>query len=265
MKNDHDRAYTVSFFGKLFDESITVTEESYNAFVERMDFEMSYCAENDIYYCEDIPTSTIDDHGLLLSQAFAEIGIDLVIDSSNNTATFTKPNGEVMVYRVNTSTNYFYINAKTGMEYKYAIKAAPYYAMSDKPILELDTWDPKHAGPNSRWSYDADTLTLTITGSGSAVHCPIDTQIGAGDFSTVIFGANITSISNYFIPLDTVTKIVLLQPAGAELHTSISAFDYDTSTQYTFDIYTDNEAFKASTYFPETWTINWHTLSEWEG
>jgi hypothetical protein len=265
MRNETDRAYTVSFFGKLFDESVTVTEEGYNAFVERMDFEMQYCAEKGYYLCEDLPTSTINEHSLLLIEAFRQIGIELVIDTGDNTATFTKPNGEVMVYSVSTSTNYFYINARTGMELKYACSASPYYRMADKPVLELDTWNPKHAGPNSHWTYDTETQTVTISGSGAAAYSPTEEQVGGGTFSTIVFGANITGIIGKCIPLASVKKIVLLQAADSELATSIASFNYSTNTNYTLDIYTDNTVFKSSTYFPDTWTITWHTLSEWEG
>lgn len=265
MKNETDRAYTVSFFGKLFDESVTVTESGYNEFVARMDYEMEYCAANGYYRCEDLPTSVIKEHGLLLSDSFAAIGIDLVIDTGNYTATFTKPNGEVMVYSVSSSTNYFYINASTGMETRYAIKSSPYYRMSDKPILELDEWNPKHAGPNTHWNYDADTSTLTVTGTGITAFSPTEEQIGGGMFTTIVFGANITEIIGKCIPLENVSKIVLLRAADAQLITSRASFNYTTSTAYTFDVYTDNEAFKNSDYFLDTWTINWHALDEWEG
>ena len=269
LQNDKDRAYTVSFFGKLFDDSVTVTEESYNAFVEQMDFEMSYCAENNIYLCEKIPTDIVNEHGLLLIQAFEKIGIGLEIVpgsmDNDGTATFTKPNGEVMVYSVGVFKNYFYINARSGNERVYAYESSPYYLMLDKPVLELDEWNPRHAGPNSHWNYDANTATVNITGNGKVSFTPSEEQIGGGIFNTVIFGANITEITDSCIPLSNVTTLVFLHAADSQLITSTGSFKYSYNTEYTIDIYTNNEALRNSTYFLDTWNITWHTLDEWEG
>jgi hypothetical protein len=115
---------------------------------------MDYCAKNNYYSCENLPNDAINEHGLLLTEAFAILGIDLEISTNNKTATFTKPNGEVMVYSVSSTRNYFYINAKTGTETDYAYNSSPYYLMTDKPIYELEEWNPKKAGPNSRWEYN---------------------------------------------------------------------------------------------------------------
>ena len=144
MSKEKDRYYTISFFGKLFDDSVIITESAYKNFVGRMESEINYCAENNIYACENIPSAAIQEHKLFLIEAFAEIGIglDIVTEDDMGTATFTKPNGEVMVYTVSSGTNYFYINNKSGTTYDYAEKSSIYYRMEDKEplnISEIDT------------------------------------------------------------------------------------------------------------------------------
>ena len=123
MGNAYDRAYTQSFFWELFDDSVTVTEEAYQNFCRLMDDELALCAEKGWYTCNSIPQKDIKEHGLLLTKAFAEIGVTLKIgfpSIEEGTATFTKPNGAVMVYTVSPGNsagfNYFYINARAGTE-----------------------------------------------------------------------------------------------------------------------------------------------------
>ena len=128
MKNAEDRIYTQNFFCALFDESVTVTEESYNNFCRLMDDNLVFCAEKGWYECEKINTDdeAAKEQGILLINAFAEIGIAMEIGSSS--ASFTKPNGKVMKYSVDmTGKNYFYINARAGTEYRYAKASAPAY------------------------------------------------------------------------------------------------------------------------------------------
>ena len=92
MTSAYDRAYTQSFFWKLFDESVTVTEEAYNNFCRLMDDDLALCAEKRWYACSDIPSNVYDEQGLLLADVFATIGITFEI--ADQIAKFTKPNGE---------------------------------------------------------------------------------------------------------------------------------------------------------------------------
>ena len=143
MGNAYDRAYTQSFFWELFDDSVTVTEEAYQNFCRLMDDELALCAEKGWYTCNSIPQKDIKEHGLLLTKAFAEIGVTLKIgfpSIEEGTATFTKPNGAVMVYTVSPGNsagfNYFYINARAGTEYQYAAASAPAYNMQGMDVPE---------------------------------------------------------------------------------------------------------------------------------
>lgn len=272
MGNAQDRVYTQSFFWKLFDESITVTETSYNEFVSVMDDQMDYLAKQKIYACNRIPTSYIQEHGILLINAFAAIGVTLVINTDNTQAEFTKPNGETMIYHVSPygsypGSNYFYINSIARTEYLYAKASAPAYNFQgiDFPA-EIN---PKIAGPGTYWAYDADNATVTISGSGAYAGAPTDTQLGSGEFATVIIGANVSRLLDYcYVKAE--TTFVLLHPADADLIMDPKCLVKRTSgktDQYkTVTVYTDCQAAIAvlsAGEFAEYVTL--HSLSEWEG
>ena len=112
MRSSRDRAYTQTFFWELFDDTVTVTEASYNNFCRLMDDEIALCAENGWYDSTGIPSAVINEQGLLLTDAFAEIGIVLKITANafGGKAEFTKPDGTVMTY----TNSQFYINSRAG-------------------------------------------------------------------------------------------------------------------------------------------------------
>ena len=152
MENAQDRAYTQTFFWELFDDSVTVSEESYNIFCRLMDDEIVLCSENGWYNSTSIPSDVINEQGLLLTKAFAAIGIELKITASafSGEAKFTKPDGTVMTY---TKTEFF-INSRAGTEYQYAKVSAPAYNMQGMDVPQ-DLGNPKIAGPGRYWSYNA--------------------------------------------------------------------------------------------------------------
>ena len=177
MKNAQDRAYTQTFFWELFDDSVTVTEESYNNFCRLMDDEIVLCSENRWYNSTSIPSDVINEQGLLLTKAFAAIGIELKITANafGGSAKFTKPDGTVMTY---TKTEFF-INSRAGTEYQYAKVSAPAYNMQGMDVPQ-DLGNPKIAGPGTYWSYNADTKTMTISGDGAYAGATDETQLAAG-------------------------------------------------------------------------------------
>lgn len=266
MKNAADRAYTQSFFGKLF-EGITITTEAYNNFVKIMDDNIAYCAENNVKTCENITSTMINERGVLLIEAFAAIGIGLEIvpgtfDNAKGTATFTKPNGEVMVYEVEgfTSRNYFYIYSKSQTEYQYAKLSAPYYNFTDKPPVALVAYNPMSAGPGTYWKYVAESYEMTITGDGTYVGAPTDPQVGAGPYTTLIIGSAVSKLGTGVLN-NTIGKLVLLHAADAPINLDSGMV---ASGTWTMDVYCDNETFRNYA-FPSNLTINWHTLAEWDG
>lgn len=274
MDNAKDRAYTQTFFWKLFDDSVTVTEESYNNFCRMMDNEIAFCAEKGWYSGADIDTTYVENQSIVLVKAFAEIGVALEIDTksdgNNYLAIFTKPNGETMTYKVGKlgTYNYFYINSRAGTEYQYAKVSAPAYNMQGMDVPE-ELGTLKIAGPGTYWSYNADTKTVTISGDGVYAYVSKEEQIGSGEYTTVICGAGVYNLMSNCIPKG-VTTLVLLRPVDADMTIS-PTFNYDNtgtcgSDIVKIDVYTDCTAAIAAlkkVSNPEKITL--HSLSEWEG
>ena len=259
MENAHDRAYTQSFFWKLFDESVTVTEEAYNNFCRLMDDDLALCAENGWYDCKDVPTKVINEQGLLLTEAFAEIGVDCKIDGTGTgTAKFKKSNGEEMVYAV-AYKNLFFINSRAGTEYQYAKASAPAYNMQGMDVPQ-ELGNPKIAGPGTYWSYNADTKTVTISGEGAYAGATNDAQLGSGTYNTVVIGVDVSRLLNSCI-VSGVTALVLLQPTDGSI-----VIDPKFNSSSKLDVYTDCTAAIAALKAvekPENITV--HSLSEWAG
>ena len=259
MENAHDRAYTQSFFWKLFDESVTVTEEAYNNFCRLMDDDLALCAENGWYDCKDVPTKVINEQGLLLTEVFAEIGVDCKVDGTGTgTAKFKKSNGEEMVYAV-AYKNLFFINSRAGTEYQYAKASAPAYNMQGMDVPQ-ELGNPKIAGPGTYWSYNADTKTVTISGEGAYAGATNDAQLGSGTYNTVVIGVDVSRLLNSCI-VSGVTALVLLQSTDGSI-----VIDPKFNSSSKLDVYTDCTAAIAALKAvekPENITV--HSLSEWAG
>lgn len=276
MKYSKDRAYTQSFFWALFDDSVTVTESAYNEFVSIMDDQLDEMAALGVYLCEDVPSQYITDNQYLLVNAFAAIGITLEVSTLSEgggyQGVFTKPNGETLTYKVSgfgstqEGYNYFYINDRARTEYLYARASAPAYNFEGVEFpAEVN---PKIAGPGTYWSYDADSTTLTVSGDGTYVGATTDTQLGSGEYTTVIFGANVSRLLDYCCTMKE-TTIVFLHAADAALTLGPDCLAKKGScntTYLTATVYTDCQAaidlFSSSTYSAN---ITLHSLSEWEG
>lgn len=257
MTSAYDRAYTQSFFWKLFDESVTVTEEAYNNFCRLMDDDLALCAEKKWYACSDIPSNVYDEQGLLLADVFATIGITFEI--ADQIAKFTKPNGEVMTYSVSFENNFFSINARAGTEYQYAKVSAPAYNIQTGDIPE-EPDNPRVAGLGTYWSYNADTKTVTISGDGAYAGATNDAQLGSGPYTTVIVGANVSRLLNRCI-INGVTALVLLQPKDGSI-----IIDSSFNRSEKLDIYTDcTAAIEALGAIGTPKVITVHSLSEWAG
>lgn len=268
MKSAKERAYTQSFFWKLFDESVTVTEEEYRNFVSLMYEQLEVCAKYNVYEATelaDIPSDIFDQNQLLMVDAFASVGIALEIQTgSGYKAVFTKPDGEVMTY---SNTN-FKINCKARTEYQYARASAPYYNMRDMEIIGADEINPKVAGPGTYWSYDASAAAVTITGDGAYAGAATEEQLGSGAYTTVIVGANVSRLLAGSV-VNSETKLVLLHPADGSITIDPKFNAKAGSCQDTYlslDVYTDCEVAR-SVLSGEAFTkyITLHSLSEWEG
>ena len=261
MRSSRDRAYTQTFFWELFDDTVTVTEESYNNFCRLMDDEIALCSENGWYNSTSIPSDVINEQGLLLTKAFAEIGIELKItaNSLGGKAEFTKPDGTVMTY----TNSDFYINSRAGTEYQYAKVSAPAYNMQEMDVPQ-ELGNPKIAGPGTYWSYNADTKTMTISGDGAYAGATDETQLGSGTYHTVILGANISRLLTESFNAGSVDTIVFFAPADAPVVLDDKILNYTGSTQRNLTVYTDNTALREYTWMPKV-SVTLHSLSEWAG
>lgn len=260
MENPQDRAYTQTFFWELFDDTVTVTEESYNNFCRLMDDEIVLCSENGWYNSTSIPSDVINEQGLLLTKAFAEIGIELKItaDSLGGSAEFTKPDGTVMTY---TKTKFF-INSRAGTEYQYAKVSAPAYNMQGMDVPQ-DLGNPKIAGPGTYWSYNADTETMTISGDGAYAGATNEKQLGSGTYHTVILGANISRLLTESLNEGSVDTIVFFAPADAPVVLDDKILSWGGSIKQ-LTVYTDNIALREYVW-PRLVRVTLHSLSEWGG
>lgn len=261
MKNAQDRAYTQTFFWELFDDSVTVTEESYNNFCRLMDDEIVLCSENGWYDSTSIPSDVINEQGLLLTKAFAAIGIELKITANafGGSAKFTKPDGTVMTYM----KTEFFINSRAGTEYQYAKVSAPAYNMQGMDVPQ-DLGNPKIAGPGTYWSYNTDTKTMTISGDGAYAGATDETQLGSGTYNTLILGANVSRLLTRSLNEGSVDTIVFFAPADAPVVLDDEILNYTGSTQKNLTVYTDNIALREYTWMPKV-SVTLHSLSEWAG
>ena len=272
MSKPADRYYTQNFFGKLFDESVYVTETAYNEFNKIMDDQNQYCFDNNIYYTYHITEEAVAEFQPSLTQAFAAIDIGFtteIIKTSDGSITgcdviFTKPNEEVMVYSVRDTTNDFTINHATRMEYNYAKQSSFFYNFEDTSISDLNAFNPMTAGKGTYWSYNEGTSTMTVTGDGVFYSCPTDSQVGGGDFTAVILGSNVSKIATNALHVSTLETIVLLHAKDTELLLDSGIFG-ETPAVSTLNIYCDNDDFRNYNNFPSDLQINWYTLTEWPG
>ena len=275
MKMAVDRAYTQTFFLRLFDGSVTVTEAAYNNFVALMDQELDHMAELGVYDCEDIPGNEIESGSLLLIDAFAQISVTLTIAEPTErggsyTATFVKPDGETLVYPVGIipSRNYFCVNARAGTEYRYTVRSAPAYDVT-RDAEDADAMNPRIAGPGTWWSYAAaDGGTMTISGGGAYAGATNEGQLGAGSYAAVIIGAEVARILEYCM-MGSEAVLVLLTPADGKINID-PYFNLKegscASNRIPLDVYTDCAAAiqtLSGEDFAESITL--HPLSDWEG
>lgn len=260
-----DRTYTQTFFLQLF-EGLTVTEAAYNSFVAQMDEELDHMAELGVYNCEQIPRDEIEAGTLVLAASFAQIGVQLTIEpgsGDNYDATFVKPDGRTMVYTVGPSTNYFYVNCRAGMTLHYADLTAPAYDVT-RDVEDVDTMDPRVAGPDTWWSYDASGEgTMTITGDGAYVAATQEAQMGSGPYTTIVIGAQVSRLCSDCMDVPEIATIVVLAPADAPMQID-NSFMGVMKDERTLTIYADNLDFR-NFGWPDTYTITWHSLDEWEG
>lgn len=271
FETEKERYYTLSFYDKLMD-GVELTESTYSSFVGLLDLYMKYCADNNIDELSGFSDEDAEKNYDSLRDAFGKVNIDFSYYHDGNGKVnlyFTKPNGDVMTYTCSWGgPNAFLINALSGREYSYAQQSQQYYQLKNIDALSLNEIDCRKAGANCYWSYNADTATMTISGSGTYCGVTAEEQIGAGVYSTLIIGGNIDRLNSSEAKNNaSLTTVVLLHAIDFPLVIDDISYGTQSSilqTKRTWDVYTDNEAFRSAT-FPTKLTINWHSLNEWQG
>lgn len=248
-KTVDDRIYFQNFFTKLFDDSVTVDKQSYNAFNQQIDADIKYCYDHDIYTANS-NTPNVETFVNNLVPVFKEIGITLTV-AAGGQLTFTKPNGEVM--KLNGGNIEIYINAKAGTEYNYAAKSSYYYQQKNIDVEAIEDI-PFSAGIDTYWSYSsANDGELTITGNGIFQRCPTESQI-CGAYQTLIISASVSRLYQNCVNRN-IDTMVVLAPAEADITIDPNIFVYSGIV-----VYTDNIKLQQ---YCEAVTIYCFPLSEW--
>lgn len=274
------RAYLYNFFGEIFNNtSVVIDEIAYNRFNDLMERDIEYAARRNlqtpssIYYDENY-----NENAFLLQEAFRSIGINLEIVLNNTDIVypekliFTLPSGEQKI--LDGLGTYWYdklfLNSQVRNTRDYFLQMLPYYRLEHEEVQDLAVIGTNAAGYNTRWTFDAATSTLEITGTGSlAASWLWTTGVGylglIADMNTpltMIIGAGVSRLLKEALCLTSLTIV--------DLHGEFDDIMLDdefylrSKNNGTWIFYTDNRKLREYPY-PDNITIEWHTLSEWEG
>jgi hypothetical protein len=272
------RVYLYNFYGSIFnDPSVIVDETSYLQFKELMETEVDYCAKKGLHSMTAIYSDeNFGEAYAILEDAFGTLGIALEIitdgDGYPDQVIFTLPSGEQRILKAQEVFFYggaIYVRSRLGVTDAYFEQMRSYYELENIERLDLEMEGCNVAGDGSRWTYDADTSTLEITGEGSLVDVIVWGYIGmpAETISTVIVGAGISSFGDEALGFsNNHVTIVTLHGEADELTVGGSLFGSFKSERVVV-LYTDNATLKnivaESTSYSQY--IEVHSLSEWGG
>ena len=284
-KSSEYRAYLYNFYGEIFnDPSVVVDEASYQRFVDFMEVEVDYCAKKNLHLVESVyRDENFQSHYVFLQNAFAAIGVNMELATDEQgdptSLTFTLPSGEQKVLD-DFSTKYMngmvlYVRSQMRVTDDYLQKMKPYYLLENEEPLDLTDIGTNAAGYNTRWEYDADTATLKITGNGTLADSELWGLLGIDTISTIIIGAGVYSLLANSLDFSNVTIVdlhgetdeIMLEfdkqsddfGGSATIH-----FYGDPKNAKSWIFYTDNLTLRNVAY-DENVSIEWHSLSEWEG
>lgn len=270
-KDNKWRAYLYNFFGEIFnDPSVVVDETSYQRFVDMMETEVDYCAKKNLHLMESVyHDESFEQSYVLLQNSFAAIGVNMELavggDGNPSSLTFTLPSGEQKIID-DISAKYMdgmvlYVRSQLRVTDDYLKKMSPYYLLENEERLDLEEIGSNAAGYNTRWQYDAETATLEIAGTGTLADAGLWELLGIETISTVIIGAGVYRFLEGALDFTTTTIV--------DFHGELDEIVMDsgflnTKTTRTWVFYTDNLVLRNADYGSNT-TIEWHSLSEWEG
>lgn len=274
------RAFLYNFFGEIFcDPSVVIDEIAYNRFNELIDYDVEYCAKYNIqtfsaaYYDDNYKENLV-----ILQEAFLSIGINMEVIMNNtdivypNGVIFTLPSGEqktldnIGIYL----RDVMFINSQARVTQDYLLKMLPYYQLECEEIYDLAEIGCNAAGYNTRWTFNAETSTLEITGNGTLAPswlwttgaCYLGLIEDMTSPITIIIGAGVSRLMKESLCLTNLTIVDL----HGELDDIIldDGFYLRSKNNGEWKFYTDNKKLREYPY-PSNITIEWHSLSEWEG
>ncbi|MEE1171640.1 MAG: hypothetical protein U0K87_04720 [Ruminococcus sp.] len=280
--NEGFRLYLYTFFCDLFaDESVVVSEDAFNQFIEISENNMERCAKKGYIYLSDAyGDENFSEQYALLQKAFLEIGIDFqIIRTSSNEPSgelqFTLPNGTVKSCFGSTLTDGWTtvtINARFGAEYLYAKKMNPWHSLKNMVLFDIDEVEHNPSGGQTYWRYYPDSKTIEFFGTGATLGTAIfaDThgQLAGSDKDreVYIFNSGITRLRTDSCNKSNVTY-VFFHGENAELVLDEGWMVEPKSASdplETITIYTDNLAIRNYTYSTNL-AVTFRALNEWGG
>lgn len=267
------RAYLYNFFGEIFtDPSVILDEQSYLAFVNQMEEEVNYAAQNNYYTLQDLYNSPrFNANFIILQNSFASIGITLALKNDSNglpsQLVFTLPNGKEKIWYCQKYDTTVRVCAQLRVTDDYLRRMRTYYLLSDVNE-ELLPQDINVAGLGTKWEWDEEDGTVSVTGSGTLASYYLWEELGFFDqVQTLLVGAGITELTKESMALPNNANLVFLQSENAAVKIDpdqFTASDKEGSPVFTYHIFTNNTYIKNNDYGnnPNV-TLVFHPLSDW--
>lgn len=126
-------------------------------------------------------------------------------------------------------------------------------------VLDLRVIGTNAAGYNTHWVYNQDTKTLEISGEGTLANFLLWNELDITEISTIILSAGIYRLLKQSLNGNNLTIVDFHGAADPIL------IEPDCAVNKTLIIYSDNEAMRNYDWKSYNTTVEWHSLSEWEG
>ncbi len=268
------RAYLYNFYGEIFtDPSVILTQETYQAFVDQMEEEVNYAAQNNLYTLEQIYySSRFNDQFVILQNSFAAIGITLTLTKDSfgypSKLEFALPSGEVKVWKCQTYNDYAKVCAQLRCTDDYARRMRSFYLLSgeDAPLLEEDI---NVAGLGTKWTWMEEEQTVSVTGEGTLASYYLWSELGfINQVKNIMVGSGVTEITKWAMAMPDQTNFIFLQSENApvKIHPQqFTASSNEGAKVFTYHIYTDNLTIRNNDYGDNpNVVLIFHPLDEWD-
>lgn len=268
------RAYLYNFYGEIFtDPSVLLTQETYQAFVDQMEEEVNYAAQNNLYTLEQVYTSSrFNDQFVILQNSFAEIGITLTLTKDSfgypSKLEFALPSGDVKVWNCQKYNEYSKVCAQLRGTDDYVRRMRSFYLLSgeDSPLLEENI---NVAGLGTKWTWLEEEQTVSVTGEGTLASYYLWSELGfINQVKNIIVGSGVSEITKWAMAMPDQTNFIFLQSENApvKIHPQqFTASSNEGAKVFTYHIYTDNLTIKSNDYGDNpNVVLIFHPLDEWD-